>query len=305
MIIFIIMYTEFDQLVPDQPSSSQPGNLMVMDEDTHRWLHEKSDATRRAYLHDLLRVNAMLDKSLREITADDIAFLRDSLKELALPTQRRTMATINSYLKHRAQSGSGLPLASHRLELPKVTSRPNRIPTRTDIERLFACETDPRNRLLLQVLYEAAPRGSEIPRLRWRDVQGDALTGAIMLREVKTREGRRMPLSSKVWQALLELRGDAGEDEPIFRSQKGGPLTTTQIFRIVQEAGRRAKLPSLSPQTLRHTHITHALQAGASMSLIQKQLGYKSVEILARYLPPAADQSTLSFLSKEVARRVC
>lgn len=270
---------------------------MVLDAETHRWLNEKSAETRRAYLHELFRVSTILRKPLREITAADLPRFRQSLQPLSLPTQRRTVAAMKSYLGHLADSGAELALASRQLHLPKMKTRQKQRLTRTDLQQLVAGEPDARNRLLLQLLYEAAARVSEITQLHWRDVQGDALTGAIMLRGPKTRRGREMPLSPKVWQALHALRGEAGNDEPIFRSQKGGPLTTSQIFRVVQAAGRRAQLPALSPHGLRQTHISHALQAGAPLQLVSRQLGYKSVGAVAQYLPPVSDQSTLSYLT--------
>ena len=62
---------------------------------------------------------------------------------------------------------------------------------------------------------------------------------------------------------LLELRGEAGPDAPVFRSAKGGALDPSQ-HRIVKAAAARAGLSAaVSAHWLRHAHASHALDRGA------------------------------------------
>lgn len=78
-----------------------------------------------------------------------------------------------------------------------------------------------------------------------------------------------MLISPLLWQELMQLRGDQGRDQPMFRSRKfGGALHADQIRTIVAAAGERAGIKGVSPHWFRHSHASHALQRGASIALV-------------------------------------
>jgi integrase/recombinase XerD len=66
-------------------------------------------------------------------------------------------------------------------------------------------------------------------------------------------------LPASIWRELIELRGEAPDDDPAFRSAKGGALDPSQVHRIVKAAAARAGLPrAVSAHYLRHAHVSHA-----------------------------------------------
>ena len=88
-----------------------------------------------------------------------------------------------------------------------------------------------------------------------------------------------------VWSALQALRGDAAPETPVFRSRKGGALDPSAVHRVVKAACARAALPEgASPHWLRHSFASHALDRGASLSLVQQGLGHASVATTSKYL---------------------
>lgn len=53
----------------------------------------------------------------------------------------------------------------------------------------------------------------------------------------------------------VALRGNAAQDEPVFRSQKGGAVDRSQVMRIVRAAAKLAGIDTnVSPHWLRHAH---------------------------------------------------
>ena len=109
---------------------------------------------------------------------------------------------------------------------------------------------------------------------------------------------RTVRVSAATWQALTQLRqpGD-GPDDPVFRSRRGGPLSTVQAWRIVRQAARTAGLAQpVSPHWLRHAHATHALDRGAPLHLVQATLGHRSVATTGRYLHVRPQESSSRFL---------
>jgi integrase len=68
-----------------------------------------------------------------------------------------------------------------------------------------------------------------------------------------------------MWSELVALRGEAGDNDPVFRSRQGGALDPMSVQRVVKAAARRAGLPAaVSPHWLRHAHCSHALECGAN-----------------------------------------
>jgi integrase len=153
-----------------------------------------------------------------------------------------------------------------------------RILEENDVIRLIALEPDPRNHALLRLGYIAGLRISEICGLRWRDAQRRAAgTGQIAVFG-KGGKTRVIVLPASIWRELLELRGEAPDDDPAFRSAKGGALDPSQVHRIVKRAAARAgPSRSVSAHYLRHAHVSHALDRGAPAHLVQATVGHSDL----------------------------
>jgi integrase/recombinase XerD len=60
----------------------------------------------------------------------------------------------------------------------------------------------------------------------------------------------------------------------LARPARYRPLTRSSLGRIVQEAGRRAKLGAVNPHMLRHSFATHMLERGLDIRALQELLGH-------------------------------
>jgi integrase/recombinase XerD len=154
------------------------------------------------------------------------------------------------------------------VKLPPVKATlGERIMDEAAVHRMLALEQDPRNHVLLRLLYLGGLRISEICGLTWRDLveRGDAGQVTVFGKGGKTRV---VLLQPGIWRELTNLRLVAAGDEPVFRSRKGGALDASQVHRIVKAAAARAGLPpEVSAHWLRHAHASHALDRGAPISL--------------------------------------
>jgi integrase/recombinase XerD len=100
-----------------------------------------------------------------------------------------------------------------------------------------------------------------------------------------------------VWNKLAALRGEVGEDDPVFRSRKKGHLRPVQVWRIVGKAADRAGISkAVSCHWLRHAHASHALDRGAPISLVQATLGHSSVATTGKYLHARPTDSSSKYL---------
>ncbi len=264
------------------------------------WLHGRSQHTQRAYLADIDRFQAFVATSLPAVTLGDLQAFADTLEQQTLsPSSRvRTLAAVKSLLAFGQRTGY-LPLnVGAALKLPaKKDTLAERILQERDVHRLLALEPSARNRVLLRLLYAGGLRVSELCTLVWRDLQPRKDAGQVTVFG-KGGKTRTVLLPVSVWNDLVELRGEAGPRDPVFRSRAGGHLDSSAVLRIVGQAAARAGIEGkVSPHWLRHAHATHALDRGAPIHLVQATLGHASVATTGRYLHARPTDSSARYLA--------
>ena len=214
------------------------------------------------------------DEPLPTVTLGDLQAFADSLAGLAPASRGRILGSVKALLAFGHRLGY-LPVNVGRaLRLKgRPASRPSASCSEAQVQRLLALEPDPRNALLLRVLYYAGLRVGELCGLRWRDVAERGET-AQLTAHGKGGKVRVVLLPPGVGRDLLAWRRGAGPDEPVFRSRQDGRagrrsgrrLGDDQVRLIVQAAAARAGLPAaVSPHWLRHAHASHALERGATV----------------------------------------
>jgi integrase/recombinase XerD len=94
-----------------------------------------------------------------------------------------------------------------------------------------------------------------------------------------------------VSRSLLSLRGDAGTNDPVFASRKGGgKLTERAVHAMVKRAAKAANITdAVSPHWLRHAHGSHAIERGASLPEVQAALGHGNISTTSGYLHARPD----------------
>ncbi|HEV8633151.1 MAG TPA: tyrosine-type recombinase/integrase [Chloroflexota bacterium] len=262
------------------------------------WLHGRPTTTQRAYAGDVDRFLAAVAKPLAAVTLGDVQAFADSLADLAPATQARQLSAVKSLLAFGHRIGV-LPVnVGAALRLPKLRSRlAERILPEATVQRVLALETDPRNRVMLRLAYAGGFRVSELVDLTWRDLQprDDAGQVTVFGKGGKT---RTVLLSPATWAELAALRQDAGAEDPVFRSRRGGHLDPRQVRWIVLGAAQRAGLEAkVSPHWLRHAHASHALDRGAPVHLVAATLGHASIATTGEYAHARPTDSSSRYLA--------
>lgn len=267
------------------------------------WLHNKSPATQECYRSMIKQFLQFVKKLLKEVGLSDIhAFLIELTKRGYKPLSIADYTTpIKSLLKFGYQLGA-LPINIGALvKKPKVKNElAERILLPEEVTRMILFETNPRNKLILKVAYAGGLRASELCRLKWRDVQSVA-DGAVQLTVFgKGNKTRFVKLPPQLSSELLNFKGKAKLDDPVFRSKykkNGGHFRRQTLGDIVKAAAQRAGIEgNVSPHWLRHSHASHALQLGAPIQLVRETLGHSSIKITERYLHVQPGESSSNYL---------
>jgi len=139
-----------------------------------------------------------------------------------------------------------------------------------------------RDRAMLETLYSAALRVSELCGANWYDIDWNK-------REIrvvgKGNKERVCPLGQKALEALLEYSRHYEEHwgrkpdgpAPLFLSVWDMRINTRTIPRIIRKWCQRAGVKRVNPHAFRHSAATHMLDNGADLRVIQKLLGHASI----------------------------
>ncbi len=261
------------------------------------WLHGRSAATQRAYAADLSAFFAHVQRPLHAVTLGGVQGFQDTLKTLATATEARRLSAVKSLLSFGHKTGYLAVNVGAAIRLPKVKGTlAERILGIDDVLRMLALERQARNKALLRLLYLGGLRISEACGLRGRDLatRDDAGQVTVFGKGGKT---RAVLLKASVWQDLAALR-PADPDAPVFRSREGGgALDPSQVHRIVKSAAKRAELSdAVSAHWLRHAHVSHALDRGAPVHLVQATVGHASLATTSRYAHARPSDSSSRYL---------
>jgi integrase/recombinase XerD len=150
-----------------------------------------------------------------------------------------------------------------------------------------------RDRAILQVMYAAGLRVSEVVGLKLADV--DRSKGVVSAFG-KGQKRRLVPLGEHALDAIdayLRVRGEspkAAASSALFLSPRGGALTRQAVWKMLGGYARGAGVqkPS-SPHKLRHSFATHLLEGGADLRSVQALLGHADISTTEIYTHLADD----------------
>lgn len=149
-----------------------------------------------------------------------------------------------------------------------------------------------RDRAILEVLYAAGLRVSELVNLKLEDLKLEL--GHALVRGKGDKE-RIVPLGRSAQDAihayLEEGRGALlnGRISPmLFVRRGGGRLTRQRVWQMVKAASASSR--HASPHTLRHSCATHMVENGADLRTVQTILGHADISTSQVYTHVALDR---------------
>jgi len=147
-----------------------------------------------------------------------------------------------------------------------------------EVARLLKAIKSKRDRALIYVAYRHGLRISEARTLQREDVNFSTM-------QIFT---RRLKGSRSAWQALDRATAGAiqdylsthtDQDPVLFRSRKGGSLSSQQVARLFTAYATTARIPPDKRHfhVLKHSCATHLLEASKDIVLVQKWLGHADI----------------------------
>jgi type 1 fimbriae regulatory protein FimB/type 1 fimbriae regulatory protein FimE len=178
--------------------------------------------------------------------------------------------------------------------------RPNRaIRTREyltpdEVERLVAAAGNSgrhgnRDQTILIIMYRHGLRVTEAVSMRWDQV--DLKSGLLHVNRLKNGVPSTHPLRGPEIRRLRQLKREWPGSPYLFTSERGGPMTASNVRKLVTKAGQAAGLPfPTHPHMLRHACGFKLANDGHDTRALQHYLGHKNITHTVRYTELAPDR---------------
>ena len=255
--------------------------------------------TDSAYRRDLAKFSLLAHRSkfaLEAVARDHLVdFLANLYRQkLESKSVARHLVSLRNFFRF-AQLQEMIPAdPTQNLESPKIRRSLPGYLRLEEVERLLL-QPDPktpyglRDRAMLEILYSAGLRVSELVGLRVSDL--DTKAGSVRCIGKGDKE-RIVPVGKKalsmVEKYLLDSRpkliGRSPGSPTLFVNRRGRPISRVGVWKILSGYGRRAGLRvALTPHMLRHSFATHLLERGADLRSVQLMLGHADISTTQIY----------------------
>lgn len=281
-----------------------------------------SQNTVAAYARDLAQLVRWLDGRVDDPAALTPGLLAEFLaaeraRGLAPRSAARVAATLRGFGRYLLLERVVPVSPAADLTMRRVPAALPLAPDRSDMQTLL--DTPPpettrgrRDRALLELLYSAGLRVSEVVTLRHANLDLDANCVRVVGKGSRERVvplGRhaRSRLDDYLGLARPALAGTHPPRPEIFLTARGRPLSRQAVWKLLKGYLRRACLDRrVSPHSLRHAFATHLLDGGADLRAVQAMLGHADVattQIYTHVAPRRLREVHRRFHPRDAGRR--
>ena len=250
--------------------------------------------TLESYGRDLARLQLWADKAgkpLADLTRADLRKWIAQLSRAGLaPTSvARAVSAARGLFRFLMLDGHIKRHPTEDLDTPQRFAYLPQFLTEDEMNQLLAApdvatEEGVRDRALIELMYAAGLRVSELISLKQADV--DVQSGLVVCHGKGSKE-RRVPIGKSAihWlQQYSAVRAGYGKPtSPHLFLNRGKPITRQFAWSMIKRYANKAGVKDISPHTLRHSFATHLLQRGADSRSVQALLGHSDISTTQIY----------------------
>jgi integrase/recombinase XerD len=205
----------------------------------------------------------------------------------------RHITTLRNFYRFLVQEGEIDRDPTEFLALPRQWTTLPKYLNREEVDRLVAAPslakpTGMRDRAMLEVLYAAGLRVTELCRLEVSAVEQDL---GVLRVTGKGNKQRLVPFGVPAREAIDRylkdgrprlLKGRASRF--LFVTARGSAMTRQAFWKLIRGYGRQVGIfRDLTPHVVRHSFATHLVEGGADLRSVQIMLGHADISTTQVY----------------------
>ncbi len=248
--------------------------------------------THDAYRRDVEKFQEFAAKKqlrLEEATRETIVDFLRSLYQRKLESRSvaRNLVTLRQFFRFALIEGIVKEDPTETVESPRFRMGLPRFLSVEEVDRLLAAPDvgtiiGLRDKAMIEVMYSAGLRVSELCGLRLSDFHFDA--GYVRCMGKGSKE-RLVPIGRQAMEIVQRYLRESrpkllreNSPELLFLNRHGGACSRHGFWKTVSDFGRKAGLTKqLKPHMLRHSFATHLLDRGADLRAVQMMLGHTDI----------------------------
>lgn len=258
-----------------------------------------SEKTIESYSMDLSRhLQFLRQKKIKNIAnADTPLILKHliALREAGLGSKScaRHLVTLRGFYRFLVQEKVLEYDPARLIDLPKSGLKLPDVLSVTEVELLLNVpDTDThlgkRNAAMLELLYAAGLRVSELVNLKFLDVNLEACFLRVLGKGSKERVVPfGIPAKKKVEDYINVARPLLLKDRVspyLFVARAGKPMTRQGFWKLLKQYAQRSRIKKkITPHSLRHSFASHLLEGGADLRTVQVMLGHVDISTTQIY----------------------
>ena len=244
-------------------------------------IRQFSDKTQADYIRHVETLTRLIGRSPGTATSDDLRAFQ--ARQRAMGVQPPSMNSAVSALRFFFTFACDRPDLGQYL---RIVKQPQKLPvvlTQEEAARLMAAAPGPKFRAIFGVAYGAGLRVSEVAHLKVSDI--DSARMLLRVEQGKGRKDRNAMLSPRLYQLLREWWVIERPSVWLFPGRDPiQPVSARHIYRVVCDTAAAIGIEKrVGPHTLRHSFVTHLLEQGVDIRVIQVMVGHTKLETTARY----------------------
>lgn len=173
------------------------------------------------------------------------------------------------------------------IEQPKLSKRLPKVLSTEEVTRILKSKICKRNRAIIEVMYAAGLRVSELCGLKINNID---LQAKYVRCTGKGSKERIIPIGTKAVKAVKAylkereyiLKKNNATSQFLFLRDSGRPIIRQDVYIFISELGKLVN-KHLTPHILRHSFATHLLENGADLRVVQELLGHSDVSTTQLY----------------------
>ena len=242
---------------------------------------------------DFLEQNQIMNLAQADTTVILAWLIHLSKKGLSSKSRARHLITIRGFYKYLISEKHLSINPLKEVDIPKMGQALPKILSIAEVETILNAQemTTPkgiRNLAMIEIIYGAGLRVSELISLKLQDVNLDA--GLLRVMGKGSKE-RIVPFGSKAKSITREWIDTARPlvlkyipSQYLFVARAGKPMTRQAFWKIIKKSTCLAGISkNVTPHTLRHSFATHLLEGGADLRSVQTMLGHSDISTTQIY----------------------